>query len=162
LEFSDTNSQQKLTKFIDKIKALQPEQLNMMNSEAVITFKATRPSNNAPFQIMLSATPLSSWSIETSPSDRMLVLYIHDPHKPLQTSAKQFMDYYELTKAQSRLAVHLCTSDNIIGAAEALHISVNTARSHLREIYRKTRTNSQSELIKLLTSSLKSYTQTDQ
>jgi DNA-binding CsgD family transcriptional regulator len=157
LEFSDKNAQQKLTEFIATTKALQLKQLNMMNPEAVISFKAMRPTNNAAYQVMLSSIPLSSWSIETSPSDRMIVLYIHDPHKPMQASAKQFMEYYELTKAQAKLAEHLCSSDNIIGASEALNISINTTRSHLREIYRKTGTNSLPELLKLLTSSLKTY-----
>jgi len=135
------------------------EQLTMINPVAIKSFKATRPTKNAPYQIMLSATPLSSWTLETSPSDRMIVIYVHDPHKPLQATAKQFMAYYELTKAQSKFAHTLCASGNIIGASETLNISVNTARSHLREIYRKTGTSNQSELIRLLTSSLMTYTQ---
>jgi DNA-binding CsgD family transcriptional regulator len=157
LKFTDESAQEKLLEFIDKITAMPLEQLTLENVEAVKSFKAIRPSKNAPFQIMLSATPLSSWTIETSPSDRMIVLYIHDPHKPMQATARQFMDYYELTNAQSKLAYTLCSSDNIKHAAEMLNVSINTARSHLREIYRKTGTKNQPELIKLLTSSLKSY-----
>lgn len=157
LRIQDPNAREKLAEFINTTKALKPEQLHMKNPEALRNFNVKRPSNSSAFQILASSIPLSSWTIESSPSDRMILVYIHDPQKPMLPSAKQLRDYYDLTKAQARIAVHLCSSDNIIGAAESAGISVNTARSHLRVIYRKTGAKTQQELAKMLTSTLKTY-----
>jgi DNA-binding CsgD family transcriptional regulator len=157
LIFDDEDTQQKMSGFLATTNALLSNQLNINNPEAVVNFKVPRHSNHAAMQIMLSSIALSTWSIETSPSDRMVVAYLYDPQKPLLPNTKQLMDIYELTKAQANVAVHLCSSDNIIGASEALDISINTARSHLRDIYIKTGTKSQLELAKLLTSTLKTY-----
>ncbi|MGI9290699.1 MAG: hypothetical protein ACR2QG_05425 [Gammaproteobacteria bacterium] len=158
IKIKDKEARTKLKEFLETTRALRLDQLSMENPEAVINFKARRKSpDGSPFQVMLSSIPLSSWTIESSPSDRMVLMYIYDPKEALMPTIKQLMDYYDLTKAQAKVAAHLCSSDNIIGAAESLGVSVHTARSHLRVIYKKTDTNSQQELAKLLTSTLKAY-----
>ncbi len=53
---------------------------------------------------------------------------------------------YNLTPAESRVISKLLDDPDIDAAAEALHISVSTVRTHLKHIYRKTETNRQSAL----------------
>ena len=89
----------------------------------------------------------------------MVLIYLYDPSQKILPTPRQLQDYYGLTNAQAKVAVHLCSKDNIVGAAEHLGISVNTARSHLRTIYAKTGAKSQSELVGLLTSTIKTFDQ---
>jgi DNA-binding NarL/FixJ family response regulator len=53
---------------------------------------------------------------------------------------------YNLTPAESRVVSQLLDNPDVEAAAEALHISISTVRTHLKHIYRKTDTNRQSSL----------------
>lgn len=53
---------------------------------------------------------------------------------------------YNLTPAESRVVSKLLDNPDVESAAEALHISISTVRTHLKHIYRKTDTNRQSSL----------------
>lgn len=59
---------------------------------------------------------------------------------------------YGLSRAESRFVQTLCESNGepLSELAEHLHVSVETVRSHLKEVFRKTATHRQSELIKLV------------
>ncbi len=53
---------------------------------------------------------------------------------------------YNLTPAESRVVSKLLDNPDVEAAADALHISISTIRTHLKHIYRKTDTNRQSAL----------------
>lgn len=53
---------------------------------------------------------------------------------------------YNLTPAESRVVSKLLDNPDVDSAANALHVSLSTIRTHLKHIYRKTETNSQSLL----------------
>jgi two-component system, response regulator PdtaR len=53
---------------------------------------------------------------------------------------------YNLTPAESRVVSKLLDNPDVEAAAESLHISISTVRTHLKHIYRKTDTNRQSSL----------------
>lgn len=57
------------------------------------------------------------------------------------------MDIYALSPGEARVAAKLVEYPDINYVAEALNISLSTARTHLKRIYRKTDTNRQSVLI---------------
>lgn len=70
---------------------------------------------------------------------------------------------YDLTPAESRVISKLLDNPDIDSAAEALHISVSTVRTHLKHIYRKTKTNRQSALFhKIVTGPVAMIMRTDQ
>ncbi len=59
---------------------------------------------------------------------------------------------YNLTPAESRVVSKLLDNPDVDYTAEALHVSISTVRTHLKHIYRKTKTNNQSSLFhKLIT-----------
>ncbi|MDR5781009.1 helix-turn-helix transcriptional regulator [Caballeronia sp. LZ065] len=60
-----------------------------------------------------------------------------------------FVRQFGLSPAQARMNALIVTGHSIANAALALHISENTARSHLKQIFRKTDTHSQMELVHL-------------
>ncbi len=57
---------------------------------------------------------------------------------------------FGLTTAEARLAGRLASGGGLVGAADSLGISPNTARTHLKAIFAKTGTRNQSELAVLL------------
>lgn len=61
------------------------------------------------------------------------------------TFARQF----DFTPAQARLGTLLFTGHSLSSAANKLHVSENTVRSHLKQIFQKTQTHSQMELVHL-------------
>lgn len=63
-------------------------------------------------------------------------------------------ELFGLSPTEARLAHELATGLDVKEAAAALGVTVNTARTYLRTIFQKTNVNRQSELIRLLTSSV--------
>jgi hypothetical protein len=162
LALTDRESQSVLDEFLTATKALKPAQMAYGNKAALRNCAAQRPSGSKPYLLMFSAVALSSWTVDVSPSDRMILVYINDPQKRLQPSEDQLKSYYKLTSCQAKLAVRLYAVENVVTVAETLGISINTARSHLRSIYAKTGANNQGELIKILTDTIKTYGATNQ
>jgi DNA-binding NarL/FixJ family response regulator len=69
---------------------------------------------------------------------------------------------YNLTPAESRVVSKLLDNPDVEAAADALHISISTVRTHLKHIYRKTDTNRQSSLFhKIVTGPVAMIMRTD-
>ncbi len=78
------------------------------------------------------------------------VLLVGDlEHQPLP-SADTISRLFDLTEAESRLALALAQGQRIDDAAEELGITVSSARTYLKRIFSKTETDRQSELVRLV------------
>jgi len=62
--------------------------------------------------------------------------------------------HFGLTPAEARLAVHLVTGESLRSAAAKLSISYETARSQLKNIFNKTGTCRQAELVVVILTAL--------
>jgi DNA-binding CsgD family transcriptional regulator len=62
--------------------------------------------------------------------------------------------HFGLTPAEARLAVHLVTGKSLRSAAAKLGISYETARSQLKNIFNKTGTGRQAELVVVILTAL--------
>ena len=67
----------------------------------------------------------------------------HDP------ASCVFAHRYGLTAAQAKVGALVMTGQSLSKIADALNVSANTVRSHLRQIFQKTETHSQVELVHL-------------
>jgi DNA-binding CsgD family transcriptional regulator/PAS domain-containing protein len=65
-------------------------------------------------------------------------------------SVRQLHDVYHLTPAEARLAALILRGYSLHAAARRLHVSNNTARTHMKRIYDKTETHRQVDLIRLV------------
>lgn len=80
------------------------------------------------------------------------VLIVKDP-RPARGDfhCRAFTSLFNLTHSQGRLAGLLLAGYSLSRASRILRVSENTARSHLKQIYQKTDTHSQVELVHLHT-----------
>lgn len=60
-----------------------------------------------------------------------------------------FVKQFGLSPAQARVSVMIITGHSLAEAARKLHVSDNTVRSHLKQIFQKTNTHGQMELVHL-------------
>jgi DNA-binding CsgD family transcriptional regulator len=70
----------------------------------------------------------------------------HSEHDPRSCP---FARQFELTPAQARVSALVFTGHALPGVARALQVSENTVRTHLKQIYQKTNTHGQMELVHL-------------
>ena len=105
--------------------------------------------------------PGQAWSIQFSrvspgsafSADRKVpdvIAFLTDTKGPLNLAPELLCLSYGLTRAEARVAVAVSASQPIEQIAEALSISVNTARTHLRHVYEKTGLSSRAEFVRLL------------
>lgn len=78
------------------------------------------------------------------------ILLIKDPERPAKPSLTAFIQYFDLTPAQAALAHEMIRGDGVAAAAARLGVSYATARTHLLQIFQKTETRRQAELVRLM------------
>ncbi len=77
------------------------------------------------------------------------IILIRDLERPTKLSLTAFARHFGLTPAQTALAQEMIKADGVAAAAKRLGISYATARTHLVQIFQKTGTCRQSELVRL-------------
>jgi DNA-binding CsgD family transcriptional regulator/PAS domain-containing protein len=153
LQISDKKTSKALADHLGNLKNMTGDGLPEMDWNLI----AERPSGKPGYQIILGSIKLRDWNIESRANDRMAIVYLHDLADTTRPTATQMRDFYSLTAAQAKVASAIYNGQSIGEAAKKLNISINTARTHMRDIYAKTGVNTQTELISLLTSGLKTY-----
>ena len=79
--------------------------------------------------------------------NQSLALIMNEPIDLLQR-------HFSLTLAEARLALHLVTGETLRSAAAKLSITYETARTSLKNIFRKTGTCRQAELVVVILTAL--------
>jgi DNA-binding CsgD family transcriptional regulator len=85
---------------------------------------------------------------EPERSQRLAVVSVHDVLAV--RSLGELSPLFELTSAESALVEQILSGASMTDAEAALCITANTARTHLKSIYRKTGARSQADLVRLL------------
>ncbi|HEY0300163.1 MAG TPA: helix-turn-helix transcriptional regulator [Rhizomicrobium sp.] len=108
----------------------------------------TRPSGKRPYVLRVLPAP----SAERFLTQNVIacVVHIQDLSKASVPSQETLCTVFGLTAREAEFAVEFVHCAGIAGAAAAAGMSVNTARNHLQNIFRKTNCASQAELIQLL------------
>jgi len=82
------------------------------------------------------------------------VVYIRDAVGKSLASEVVTKQLFNLTKAETALAMELANGLSLEEGAENLNIRRNTARAHLRSIFSKTGVRRQTELVRILLNSV--------
>lgn len=111
--------------------------------------RAERPSGKRPYAIFVAA--LSRRSLPQLALVRPAVcVVIADPDDEAAPAADMLRLLFGLTRAEARLAARLTAGEELRATAETLGITYGTARTCLAQIFQKTETRRQGELVRLL------------
>ena len=78
------------------------------------------------------------------------ILYVGDPDRTVSFDYARIGKLYGLSKAESRVAALLASGYRLEQAAEMLGVAYETVRKHLKQIFSKTGTYRQAELVRML------------
>jgi DNA-binding CsgD family transcriptional regulator len=120
--------------------------------------QASRPSGRRPYGIWVTGVAQSPMAL-TLFRPAVCVL-ISDPEQPSGPPASHLQTLFRMTRAEARLAASLAAGETLRAAAAELGITYGTARSRLTQLFRKTNTQSQGQLIRLLLTSLPAVNRT--
>ena len=83
------------------------------------------------------------------PTARACVM-ITDPAASRQVNIQPLAQIFALTPVETRLVAQLVQGRNVQEAARALHLKVETVRTYLKQVFQKTGTHRQVELVQLM------------
>ena len=98
----------------------------------------------------LMAAVVPSDDVEAASAECAAVVYVVDPDQDLKTLIEPICTFYRLSPKETRLACALARGSSLAEAAAELHLREQTARTYLKQIFFKTETNRQVELVRLL------------
>lgn len=110
--------------------------------------RAARPSGKRPYAILV--TPVTRRYSGLSALRPAVWVVIADPDRQAKLPNDRLRAVFGLTEAEARLAALLGAGEELRVVADKLGITYGTARARLAQIFEKTRTRRQSELIKVL------------
>jgi DNA-binding CsgD family transcriptional regulator len=109
-----------------------------------------RPPGSRPLSIIVQRLPAE----DAGPARGRpaFALIVSDPNRTIELDHATLCRIYGLTPAEGRLAALLASGKHIESAAHLLGVSIHTVRTHLKHIFSKTETSSQSDLVRLILS----------
>ena len=116
------------------------------------SMRALRPSGKRPYAILVG--PVSQKYSGLSAIRPRVCIVITDPDRATPFLKMRLEAVYGLTEAEARLAVLLVDGQKLPAAAATLGITYGTCRTRLAEIFLKTETRSQPDLVALLLKTL--------
>uniref|UniRef100_A0ABX1PPR9 Helix-turn-helix transcriptional regulator n=1 Tax=Aromatoleum anaerobium TaxID=182180 RepID=A0ABX1PPR9_9RHOO len=111
-----------------------------------------RPSGLVSLGVVVEVVPSSEWA--EGKGQPAAVVYIRDAAGKSLASSAVAKQLFNLTPAETALALELTNGLSLEEAAEALNIRRNTARAHLRSIFSKTGVRRQTELVRIMLNSV--------
>jgi DNA-binding CsgD family transcriptional regulator len=112
------------------------------------SLRVARPSGKRAYAVLVS--PLSTRYAALSALRPAVCIVIADPDAKNPLSARCLQASFGLTEAEARMAALLAAGENLRVTATRLGITYGTARARLAEIFQKTETRRQGELVKVL------------
>ena len=101
--------------------------------------------------LTLLVMPVKDRTQRRSDRDPAAMLFIGDPERPVDVDPRQLVRIYGLSRAEARVAVLLAKGQRLEQSAQTLGLTYETVRKHLKQIFSKTGTDRQAELVRTLT-----------
>jgi DNA-binding CsgD family transcriptional regulator len=117
--------------------------------QSPVAMRVDTADGRAPLRILLSPLVLPSDRI-AGHREPQYVLMIYEPHAGRHVPKRILQELYGMSDAEADLVVCLFEGESLEAASRRLHISLNTAKTHLQHVFRKCDVHSQGELLQLL------------
>jgi DNA-binding CsgD family transcriptional regulator len=112
----------------------------------------SRPSGQLSWGLVVQSISSDQW---TEGKQRPTVaVFVRDTEGKSQPPIRLTQQLFQLTPAETALAIQLANGLSLDEASDALNIRRNTARAHLRSIFSKTGVRRQTELVRLFLNSV--------
>ena len=148
LEATYANDNRKLQRMV-KDALTHNENSKVALTEAV---SISRPSGQLSWGVVVQSISPDQW---TEGKQRPAVaVFVRDTEGKTQPPVRLAQQLFQLTPAETMLAIQLANGLSLEEAAEALNIRRNTARAHLRSIFSKTGVRRQTELVRIFLNSV--------
>ncbi|HZM60260.1 MAG TPA: helix-turn-helix transcriptional regulator [Vicinamibacterales bacterium] len=121
------------------------------NGASAAVMRVQRMSGRRPYAIFFAPVAAGPPSSRIRPA---LCVVITDPEAKRDVPIDRLQDLFGLTESESRLTALLSSGEDLKSAAKTLGITYGTARARLAEIFQKTETRRQGELINLVLTTL--------
>ena len=144
LEARDRRENTALQSLIDRATGHAPEKSTRGGA-----IRLSRESGKPGFNVVVAPLAAGQTCVHGGP---VAFVLITDPLAAPSAGADILAQLFGFTGAESKVAERLLIGDSPEQAAAALDIRISTARWHLASLYRKTGTNRQAELVRLLSS----------
>ncbi len=118
------------------------------NPEVEFALSLSRPSLKQPLLVLVS--PVGHAAGDPENERRGAAIFISDPEDAIEISPEVLSRLYGLTNAEARVVKALSEGKRLETFAEEAGVTTHTVRHQLKQIFRKTDTTRQSELIKLV------------
>ena len=126
------------------------------NTPAVVeALRVQRPSGRTDLGIIVRSVPLLEWS--EGKQCPAVVIFISDPEQQSSAPKEIVSALFNLTPAETQLAMLLANGLTLDEASDELCISRNTARAHLRSTFSKTGVTRQTMLVRLILRSVATF-----
>lgn len=106
-----------------------------------------RPSRQRPVSLLVWPLPDVA---DAGPDEPVAIVFIGDPENPGDIDAMRLCDLYGLSRAEARVAALLAQGHRLDETAQLLGVAYETVRKHLKQIFSKTGTDRQAELVRML------------
>lgn len=109
-----------------------------------------RPSGKAPYSLLIS--PIMDQERYPGLREPAALVALHDPSSVTDILEERVAALYGLTPAEARLAVSISSGSSVRDYADRNSITENTVRTQLKQVFAKTETSGQVDLVRLLLS----------
>lgn len=112
------------------------------------SFLVSRPSGKQPYRVIVA--PLGGERIDPEEKECCAALIIEDWDQSIANDEASLRDRFGFTATEAHIASELCRGQSLPEIACALHVSHNTARTHVARILSKSGARRQTDLVRIL------------
>jgi DNA-binding CsgD family transcriptional regulator len=152
LQISNEDAQQEFAVFLEQLRAID----SVQDSNQQQAISVSRDSDAPDFQMIIFALPFESQLAAMDETRALATIAIMDPAESVILPEDLLRAFFHLTPSEALLTQSLSQGISLSDSAHHLDISINTARTQLRGVFRKVGVNSQATLMQKISQSLKS------
>ncbi len=120
--------------------------------DAGAVMRLLRPSGRSPLEVVV--TPMSVESLPLFEHRATSAIFVSEPDVQVDGSPERLSRIYGFTPVEAEVAARIAAGMRLPAISDALGITIHTVRGHLKQLFVKTDTHRQSDLVRVLVTGL--------